>query len=130
MKKIIYVLIIVLLITGCSSEKVKTKTSNNKEHKKSILNHEYYKGLKLENILSIDELKYKESGLEEKTYTEKEDIERIYNYWKKKKLGKKTNMSCDDNTTIYIFKLEENVSLSIEQECDWVIINNKRYLID
>ena len=132
-KKIYLVLIIVLLlVTACSLST--TSTDNKKDTKpktteKSVLDHEYYKGLTLEDIVSVEKVFYGEGGEETESFTEQEDIERIYNMWKNTKLGKETNQACEDNTTVYIFKLKDNATISIEKECDWVVINNKRYLI-
>ena len=45
------------------------------------------------------------------------------------KIGRKTDMACDDNTTIYVFTLTDETKLSLEIECDWVVINNIRYIL-
>ena len=33
-------------------------------------------------------------------------------------------------TTIYVFNMKDKTSFSIEIECDWIIKNKKRYLIE
>lgn len=45
------------------------------------------------------------------------------------KIGRKTNMSCDDNTTIYVFTLTDETKMSLEIEYDWVVIDNIRYIL-
>ena len=45
------------------------------------------------------------------------------------KIGRKTEMSCDDNTTIYVFTLADETKLSLEIECDWVVIDNVKYIL-
>ncbi len=133
MKKSIYIgLILILsivLLSGCGSTKEKKENPKKIPKEISVLDHEYYKGLTLEDIISVTVIRYTEGGDEEKTYTETGEIEKNYNYWKNKKLGKETTQSCEDNTTVYIFKLKDNASISIEKECDWIVIQDKRYLI-
>ena len=133
MKKSLYVALIILIgsifISGCSDTKEVKKKVTPKEIAKSILDHEYYKGLTLEDVTSVTIIKETEAGIDEKTYEDEKDIEKNYNYWKNKKLGEKTNKSCDDNTTTYVFNLKDNATISIAKECDWVVINNERYLI-
>ncbi|MBQ6497768.1 MAG: hypothetical protein IJI58_03535 [Bacilli bacterium] len=137
MKKIIYgvlgillIAVLVFVFTNINFEKEEKGVPNTKIKDMSVLDHDYYKGLTLEDIISVTIIKYSEGGANEKTYNTEEDIKKYYNYWKNKKLGKETNQTCDDNTTTYIFMLKDNASISIEKECDWIIINNKRYLIN
>ena len=143
MKKKMYIILIIIAVLAGIIGLYKISTSETEPEKKttptkkttttkvgkSVLDHEYYKGLTLEDIVAVDVVFYGEGGEESKTYTDQEDIERIYNSWKNTKLGKETKQGCEDNTTVYIFKLKDNATISIEKECDWVIINNKRYLI-
>ena len=134
MKKYLIIIILFLLVLiGILILNPKKSTNRNKkvDNKTTYLfDNEYYKDLKLDNIKSIDVLKYTEGGLEEENYTDKEFITETYNYWKNTKLGEETNMSCEDNTIIYKFNMDDNSTITIEKECDWVIINDKRYLID
>ena len=39
-------------------------------------------------------------------------------------------MTCEDNTTIYTFILTDNTEITIEKECDWLVIDKKRYKIE
>ena len=132
MKKKFYIVIIVLIaclfISGCTS-KEENKKDTSKVTTKSVLDHEYYKGLTLEDVTSVTIIKKTEAGIDEQTYEDEKEIKDNYNYWKNKKLGKKTNKSCDDNTTTYVFNLKDNATISIIKECDWIVINNERYLI-
>ena len=36
-------------------------------------------------------------------------------------------MGCDDNTTVYSFVLRDNTKVSIEVECDWIVLEGKNY---
>lgn len=126
---VILILIVSIFISGCSNTKEEEKKGNSKVVTILVLEHDYYKGLTLEEISSVTIIKETEDGVDEQTYEEKTDIEKNYNYWKNKKLGKKTTKSCDDNTTTYVFNLKDNATISVVKECDLVVINNERYLI-
>lgn len=126
---VILILIVSIFISGCSNTKEEEKKGNSKVVTISVLEHDYYKGLTLEEISSVTIIKETEDGVDEQTYEEKTNIEKNYNYWKNKKLGKKTTKSCDDNTTTYVFNLKDNATISVVKECDLVVINNERYLI-
>ena len=93
-----------------------------------LFEKEEYKNIKLDNIKKITVNKYRESGTEIIEETEIKDIRATYKYLEKLKIGKESKTSCEDNTTIYVIELENDVS-SIEIECNNLVINNKRYQI-
>lgn len=124
---IIIILVLVFTIIKVSDKPKGTPNTDIKDQ--SVLDHDYYKGLTLENVTSVTIIKATVAGVTEKEYNSKKDIKRYYNYWKNKKLGKKVKYSCEDNTTTYVFNLENNATIAIEKECDWIVINNERYLI-
>ena len=64
------------------------------------------------------------------TNVEKELFETIYDRLNKIKIGNETTMSCEDTTTIYSFTLVDDTKIAIAIECDWVIINGKRYILE
>ena len=120
MKKFIYILITLLslfFIIGCKKDEI------------YLISKDEYKDLIKENIKSVSKISLTESGREEINYNEKEEIYQIYNYISNIKITTETKMACDDNTNIYIFNMNNNKKITIEIECDWVLINNKRYLI-
>ena len=39
-------------------------------------------------------------------------------------------MACEDNTTVYLITLKDGKKKTITIECDWIIIGDKRYLIE
>ena len=120
MKKFIYILITLLslfFIIGCKKDEI------------YLISKDEYKDLIKENIKSVSKISLTESGREEINYNEKEEIYQIYNYISNIKITTETKMAFDDNTNIYIFNMNNNKKITIEIECDWVLINNKRYLI-
>lgn len=119
--KIVLVLLIVVTlftITGCGK----------KTEKISLMDYGEYKNITKENIEQIEIIKYTEAGTDS-ILVEDDSIISIYENLKKKKLEKKTNMSCDDNTTVYVFTLKDDSKISIEIECDWAVIGDDRYIL-
>ena len=72
-------------------------------------------------------MRYTEAGTSEKIINKKAEIISIYNYLSNIKILDETNMSCTDNTTIYSFILDDGSKVSVEIECDWMVINGKNY---
>ena len=129
-KKSIGILIILLvIITGCAKKEkpVEKKKKINNIENTYVLDYEEYQKISLDTISSIGVLNYTEEGIKKETYTKKEDIEGIYDYWKEQKIGQEIPQRCEDNTTIYTFELKDKTKISIEKECDWIIINEKSY---
>ena len=120
MKKLIYLIVLLLLVVGCSKNAVKEK-------EQLLYDNNYYKDLVLENIKTMNILYYTEAGLEKTEITSKDEINSYYNEWKNTKLLEEVNTSCEDNTLIYEFIMNSGESIIIEKECDWLVINNKRY---
>ena len=93
-----------------------------------LFSHENYKGFDIDNVSKVIEEFYGEGGLETKEYTEKNEIQTIYNRYDNYKIVGETKQSCVDNTKVYKFIMKDGKEYKIEQECEWIIINNKRYL--
>ena len=72
-------------------------------------------------------IRYTESGISEKSIVDKILINQIYNYLSQIKLTNESKMGCTDNTTIYSFTLNDNSNITIEIECDWIVIEGKNY---
>lgn len=117
-KKIIYLLILLIIVTGCK----------NKSESISLMDYGKFKNITEDNISKIEIIKYTEAG-DNRTLVEDGSVKTIYNNLKQKKIGSKTNMACEDNTTIYVFYLTDDSKISVEIECDWVVIGKERYLI-
>ena len=120
-KKIILNLLIIItlsILTGC----------NKSDESTSLMDYGDYKNVTKDNIKQIEIIKYTEAGANT-TVVDENSIIGVYNKLKKMKIGRKTDMACDDNTTIYVFTLTDETKLSLEIECDWVVIDNIRYIL-
>ena len=120
-KKIILNLLIIItlsILTGC----------NKSDESTSLMDYGDYKNITEDNIKQIEIIKYTEAGVNT-TLVDENSIISVYNKLKKMKIGRKTDMACDDNTTIYVFTLTDETKLSLEIECDWVVIDNIRYIL-
>lgn len=120
-KKIILNLLIIItlsILTGCNKSNEST----------SLMDYGDYKNITEDNIKQIEIIKYTEAGVNT-TLVDENSIISVYNKLKKMKIGRKTEMSCDDNTTIYVFTLTDETKLSLEIECDWVVIDNVKYIL-
>lgn len=123
-------LISVILVTVVSIASQSYSGENGKFPKSDyLLSRLEYSKLKSENIKSAGIIRYTIAGVEEKNLTDRVEIDKVYNYLSQIRLGRETDMSCTDNTTVYIFNLEDGTKLSIEKECDWIILGNKSYMI-
>ena len=120
-KKIILNLLIIItlsILIGC-----------NKNYESTFLmDYGDYKNVTKDNIKQIEIIKYTEAG-SNTTLVDENSIIIVYNKLKKMKIGRKTDMFCDNNTTIYVFTLTDETKLSLEIECDWVVIDNIRYIL-
>ena len=120
-KKIILNLLIIItlsILTGC----------NKSDESTSLMDYGDYKNITEDNIKQIEIIKYTEAG-SNTTLVDENSIIIVYNKLKKMKIGRKTDMFCDNNTTIYVFTLTDETKLSLEIECDWVVIDNIRYIL-
>ena len=118
-KRIIVLIACICFLSGCA--KVEELTS--------LMDYGDYQKINEYNIKKIEIVKYTEGG-DDTQEVQEDDFPRIYNNLKDIKIGKETTRTCEDNTTVYKFTLRDDTNLKIEIECDWVIINNKRYIIE
>lgn len=95
-----------------------------------LIDTENYKDIVVNNIKEISIGRYTEGGLTTESITDKDDIRDLYNKLGDIKIGKETNMACEDNTTVYNIILKDSKSKSIVIECDWILIGDKRYMIE
>lgn len=127
-KKIIIWLIILLLVVGLLLILLLFKKEED-SYKTNLLDMEPYNKIVLEDIKTITVNRYTEGGSESTLYDQTNDITGTYNMLKSIKVGKETEMACEDNTTVYTITLNNDEEISVEIECDWIINQNKRYLI-
>lgn len=95
----------------------------------SLFEMEEYKKIQLEKIKQINILSYTEGGSESVLEEDKDSIQKTYLSLSRIRVGKETNMACEDNTTVYVIQLEDETEISIEIECDWLVVGNERYKI-
>ena len=122
------ILILALTVIGLCTYSYFNKKEDNYTGKK-LFSIEQYKKIKVDDIESITITKYTEGGDNSENISNTNEISKIYNKLSNITLGAETDMTCQDNTISYSFNLKNHNSVYLEIECDWVIINNKRYLI-
>lgn len=93
-----------------------------------LFSHDKYKGFDIKNVSKVIEEFYGEGGLEKTEYDSNEKIMEIYNKYKDLKIGIETKSACEDNTVIYRFIMNDGKEYTIENECDWIVLDNKNYV--
>lgn len=94
-----------------------------------IKDNKEYKDIKLSDVQNIRINTYTEGGFNSKIVSNNDELKKLYNDIFNIKYGEETDMACEDNSTTYVIYLKDGSSKSINIECDWIIINNKRYMI-
>ncbi len=92
-----------------------------------LADYSVYKKIKPDNIKALKILRYTEAGISERDVSDKSEINAIYNSLKTIKILGETGLSCTDNTTIFSFKLNDDSKVSVEIECEWLVIKGKHY---
>ena len=110
----------------CINELKKVFNDINSKIYINLLEDDYYKGLKLEDITKIIKERYTEGGLTSEDITDQNEINNKYDYFNKLVLTKESNRACEDNTTRYRI-ITKNKEYIVEEECDNIVLNNKRY---
>ena len=129
MKKLLVLVLSVLLLCSCNSKNEENIEKDNKP-KENVMLLEYgdYKNIKLDDIDKLRKIRYTVAGADDEELSGSE-ITDVYNTLKSLKIGEETNMACEDNTTVYRFIMKDGNKYSIEIECDWFVIEGKRYNI-
>lgn len=135
MKKILIVLFLsIVIVSGCDLKKLKGKIDDKMDnHPKGsipIMQFDKYKDFVIDDVSSLNILKYTEGGLDEEKIDDFNKIKNIYSSISKYQILGETQRACDDNTTIYQFVLKEGKKVSFEFECEWLVIGKKRYEIN
>ena len=125
---IVIILMMIIMITGCSKEELKEKIEK-KTDGISLMEFDQFKDIKLDNIKSITYYRYTVAGRDEEEIKELDRINRIYNQLTNVKVGKEVTTSCEDNTKVYVFNMDDDKKISVELECEWLVVGNKRYAI-
>ena len=126
--KLILILLFGTIICGCNSEEKKEDIKVDTEEI-SILEYGKYKNIKLDDIERVQIIKYTVGGDNPNEYNDFEEIKNIYEQLLNYKVGEETNMVCEDNTTSYVFYMNNGDKYSISIECNWFVIDGKRYLV-
>ena len=124
MKKVIIILVLLIIVFFVIFEVSKPSNPT------LLKDNENYKDIAVDNIISIVIRRSTEAGIDTEAIVEKDEIESLYEKLSNIKIGKETEMSCDDNSTVYTIYFNNHTTKTIEIECDWIIINNKRYEIE
>ncbi len=122
-----FISIIMPTVWNQSGEAVENVIKSSSNH---LLSQPKYAGLKLDEIKSASIMQLTVAGATEKEINNKVEIFNLYSYVNSIKLGKETEMRCTDNTTFYTFYLKDGTKLSVEKECDWIILGEKAYMIE
>ena len=131
MRKFIYLVTIVLMITvGCSKANKQDEDIDIIEERTPLMNFGEYKNIDIDRVTSILYSKFTEGGREDEEITDKEEIHEVYYSLTEYSVGKEVTTACDDNTKIYAFTMDDGSTISIEIECDWLVVGNKRYSIE
>ncbi len=126
---ILLIVLTTLFIVFNNNEKKEDKPEDTKFVETKLLEFGDFKNIKLDKIINVEKIRYTVAGGDRETITDSEEISNLYNLLSKVKLVEETDMACEDNTTIYIFNLDDDTKVSVEFECDWVIVKNKRYIV-
>lgn len=122
---------IIFIIGGNGKENKEKNNTEDIPEIKALTDFDEYKDLNTRtDIIKVTVRRFTVAGGHDEVYDSYEDIHRLQSSVSSIKLGKETQMACEDNTTVYIFETNTGKSISVEVECDWIIIGKKRYLIE
>ena len=126
-KVIVFLILLLIVITGCDKLKGKDNNINGKEENISLMEFDKFKDIVIDKVIQIDYTRFTEGGRDDKIITNQEEIQSIYNNLKKLTVVKETTMACEDNTKLYTFHMNDGNKEEVELECNWVVLGNRRY---
>lgn len=122
---------IIFIIGGNGKENKEKNNTEDIPEIKALTDFDEYKDLNTRtDIIKVTVRRFTVAGGHDEVYDSYEDVHRLQSSVSSIKLGKETQMACEDNTTVYIFETNTGKTISVEVECDWIIIGKKRYLIE
>ncbi len=122
---------IVLLLALIFNISYKIDVKPNVLKANSILSLPEYQDIREDNITKITMIRYTEAGdTAPVDYTTKEEINGIYNSFLNTIYLGETKSGCEDNTTTYTIYLNDGTSKKIVFECEVLVLNGKRLLIE
>ena len=132
LKRILLILLVTILISGCGKEKDNDEKPEKKKEPSEVIylfDHEYYDGFNFDEVESLEEIRYTIAGDQRKPITSKEEIEQTYNMLKSIKIGDKDGLTCEDNTTVYVFTMKDGKEYTVTFDCEWLIIGRDSYTV-
>lgn len=128
---IVLVLFIISIFVVIHEEKIKRIEEPKViiEKTTSLMKFGKYKNIKIDNIDYIEKTRYTEAGSDSRIIKSIGEIQSTYNYLSTRVVGSKTEMSCEDNTTIYRFHMKDDTNISIEIECGVLVMGKNRYIL-
>ncbi len=129
-RKNILCLLIIIMVTGCSFLKNNKSEVERVIEKIPLMEFSNFKDIDVSKITSITYSRLTEGGKEDEEITDIDEIQKTYNNLSKIKVGQEVENTCVDNTRVYIFNMNDGKKISIEIECEWLVIGNKRYEIN
>ena len=124
----VFILLMTITFVGCKKEEPKEDTPPVVKST-PLMEMDQYKDLNIDDVVSLDTIKYTEGGDNRETTTDKEEILARYNNLKNVTIGEETDRACEDNTTVYTFHTKDGNKYTFEFECSWLVVGNKRYNI-
>ena len=117
-REALLLIILIIFITGCQK----------KYEIIHLMQVEDYAKISKKNIEKLEIIK--ETVEESSSQTpDKKEIQSIYKDLQKMIIGPRTNMSCEDNVTTYVFTLKDDKKVELKIECDTVVIGENRYYL-
>lgn len=135
MKKILLLVFACLIIVGCNEKKDENIVDPPKDTPTDIkvgtpiMELEKYKDFNIDDVVSLEQVRYLEAGDVRETYTDKETINSTYQMLSNIKIASQTGARCEDNTTVYNFNTKDGKTYSFEFECGSFIYGREAYTI-
>ena len=95
----------------------------------SLMKFGKYKNIQVSDIDYIEVIRYTIAGRDSNKVESRIEIQSIYNRLDNKLVGSRTEMACEDNTTIYRFHMKDDTNVSIEIECGVLVMGRNRYIL-
>ena len=126
---ILFVLAILIVIFEPKEEPIEVVKEPKVNVTTTLMKFGKYKDIEVDNIDYIEKIRYTEGGSDSRIIKGIGEIQSTYNYLSTRVVGSKTEMSCEDNTTIYRFHMKDDTDISIEIECGVLVMGRNRYIL-
>ena len=126
---IVLILFILSIFIAIHEEKIEEIKEPKITVSTTLMKFGKYKDIKVDDIDYIEKIRYTEGGSDSRIIKGIGEIQSTYNYLSTRVVGSKTEMSCEDNTTIYRFHMKDDTDISIEIECGVLVMGKNRYIL-